>query len=102
MMSLRLLVREFLGSLDVLVLCALVPAAQQNDQLFSTLHKIDSIPGTGVHAQFADTLSNWRDIAGIAECEAVNSACDLCLGASILQRREPVGEFVGAADLDRV
>jgi hypothetical protein len=50
---------------DVSILCALVPSTQEQNDQFPALLEINPIPRAVMNAQFTDTFSHRRDVAGI-------------------------------------
>ena len=92
---------ELLRRLDVFRLRALISAAQQHDQRATAPDKAEAIAGTVVNPQFADPLSYWRDISGIAERLSINPGDDFASGAMISEVGHPVRKGSGLTNFDR-
>lgn len=75
--------------------------AEKQDTSLAERHVIDPAAGSPIDPQLAQTLAQRLAVAKIPGGKPVDSACNLCLRASISQLRKPIIEhiFPGTADV---
>jgi hypothetical protein len=78
----------------VSLLAAFVSAAQQKHDRLSASHEVDPVAWAEMYPQFAHALSNGRDVARVAERQAINSRDDLRFATLISQSCKPIFEGV--------
>jgi hypothetical protein len=76
---------QALGCSDVFRLCALVSAAQQNDDGVAPLLEVNAEAWSIIDAQFADAFSYWHDISGISIGQAIQARSNQAANPLVLK-----------------
>jgi hypothetical protein len=92
--------RDGLRKFDVFVLCGLVATAEENDQNFTTLQKLDPVAGAIVHAHFAYAIPDRFDIARVFHDQTIDPCTNAELRPLVPQVDNPTFKLFGLDDLD--
>src|SRR5476651_686486 len=93
---------QFLRSLDVRLLRALVSAAEEHDKHPSSPNEIEAEAGTMVDAKFGDTIANRLHVSQQARLKPHDALRNPGRGLCILQRLDPIGEDCGLPHFDHL
>jgi hypothetical protein len=74
---------------DVVWLCPLVTAIQEDNENRSDLAEVDAVARTVVNLQLHDAFTDWLTLAKIAKLYTRQPSIDTGLGLAIPQRGEP-------------
>jgi hypothetical protein len=88
-MSLHPFIQQAFRRLDIFRLAALVPTAEQNHHHVAPLVKIDAVSRAIVDAQFADSLSDRRRVAGRSIGKTAQTGLDQRPCPLVLEPRSP-------------
>jgi hypothetical protein len=62
---------------------ALVATSKQKDEFAAALHEIDPIPWPAIDAHFRNASADGLDVAGAAECQAIDASFNACPSAPV-------------------
>lgn len=81
-------------------LSVLISARKENNQRFTAIHKVHSIPWPVIDPQLRDTLTYRPDIAWISQRQTLDTSLNTRSRPEVAQVIEPLSEDIGPADLD--
>ena len=92
--------RPALRRFDVPILCALVSAAQEDNEHISALLKVDSVARTIVDSQLADALANRFHITGVPKCKSIQTRGNQGKCTLVFEFRSPPPECLGLLEFN--
>jgi hypothetical protein len=84
---------------DVILLRALIAAAEQNDQQPSPLDVVDPVAGPKIDLHLDDASADAPRIAGVSFLQPMNSVKNLCATLLVSQATQPDREFFSTTNL---